>query len=84
MDASKRSAAESWSISVNNENDELLPGYSADYAKGHTAGTIGTVQAITRILDGEDVGAGVCGSPYEELRRRVLELVQANQKEQAA
>lgn len=34
-----------------------------------------SIQAVTKILDGKDAGAGIANRPWEPLRRRLLALV---------
>lgn len=43
--------------------------------RGHDHAVGVMCNKITAILDGKDAGAGVCGEPWEGVRRRVMALV---------
>lgn len=49
--------------------------------RGNDAGVAGTVERLTKILDGKDDGAGVISfAPLEKLRRRMLLLAKFSQE----
>jgi hypothetical protein len=48
-----------------------------DYVRGYMAATYVTCQKVQNILDGKDDGRGIANEPWESLRRKLLELVNA-------
>lgn len=55
-----------------------LEGMNQDELDAYDYGCAGMMDALKRILDGKDNGAGVSGEPWESLRRRVIALVEAS------
>ncbi|MEJ8837795.1 hypothetical protein [Ramlibacter sp. AN1133] len=53
----------------------VLDAANAGELAAYESGCAGMMEALQRILDGEDTGAGASTAPWEGLRRRVLKLV---------
>lgn len=57
-----------------------IDGMTKSELDAYDYGVTQAIAAVTRILDGKDTGQGTANQPWESLRRKLIELVKANNK----